>query len=243
MKRFYIIMGMLLLVSSLFAQSAEEIVSRMDSIQSAKSSRVVGSIFITDRFGVKQSDFISWSDESGDFLLEFTSVAEQGQKILRKGKIVYLFFPEAEDLMRLQGSSLKQGLMGSDISYEDMTEGNSTLDKYSCKKLDDFTVDGVDCWQIELIGKSRAVPYYRRVLYVQKSNYLPKKEGYYSKSGKLIKEMRIFGYKKVSGLWFITEMEIVNKLRKNSSTRMVIKDVSLNIVLDKTLFTTSSLMM
>lgn len=227
----------------LAAQSAEEIVNRMDREQKYETAKTSGSMFITDRFGTKQTDFLSWGNKGGDFLIEFTSAAEEGQKILRTGSVVYLFFPDAEDLMRLQGSSLKQGMMGSDISYEDMTEGNSTLDKYDAVKLDDIEIDGVDCWAVELTGKSRAVPYYRRIVYVEKATYLPKKEDYFSKSGKLLKELRVLEVKKVNGLWIITEMVIEDKLKKNSSTRLKMNSVQLNVPVNKNLFSVNNLMM
>lgn len=234
-------LSMTISVGMLAAQTAEEIITTMDKEQKYKTAKTVGSMYITDKYGVKQTDFISWSNENSDFLMEFTSAAEEGQKILRTGKVVYLFFPDAEDLMRLQGSSLKQGMMGSDISYEDMTEGNSTLDKYDVKKLDDIVVDEIDCWAVELIGKTRAVPYYRRIVYIDKSNYLPKKEEYFSKSGKLLKEMTVQKIEKYNELWMITELTITDKLKKSSSTRMKMSQVQLNIPVDKNLFTVNNL--
>ena len=121
------------LPSMLFALSAEEIIHEMDRLSTFETTYSTGSIQTTDRFGTKTSLFRSWSQGEKDSLIEFTSKAERGQKILRTEGSLYLFYPDAEQLIRMQGAALRQSMLGSDISYEDMTEEKNTLDNYKAK--------------------------------------------------------------------------------------------------------------
>ncbi len=83
----------LFLPVSLFAITAEEIVREMDAQATFETSYSTGSIKTTDRFGTKESTFKAWSRGTTDSLIEFTSIAERGQKILRTKGSLYLFYP------------------------------------------------------------------------------------------------------------------------------------------------------
>jgi phosphate acetyltransferase len=126
----FLSMLLLLLPSLLFALTADEIIGEMDRLSTFETTYLTGSIQTTDRFGTKTSRFNSWSQGKKDSLIEFTSAAERGQKILRTEGSLYLFYPDAEQLIRMQGAALRQSMLGSDISYEDMTEEKTTLDNY-----------------------------------------------------------------------------------------------------------------
>jgi outer membrane lipoprotein-sorting protein len=121
------------LPSLLLAISAEEIIEKLEANMVTETSRVDGAMIIRDRFGTKESTFISHARGTDDMLIEFTSVEEEGMKILRTRDELYLFFPEAEEVIRMQGAALKEAVIGSDMSYEDMTGGKSLLKSYMVK--------------------------------------------------------------------------------------------------------------
>jgi len=106
---------LLIIPFNLSAITAEEIINTMDGMQTFDTSYSTGSIKTTDRFGVKESTFKAWSQGSSDSLIEFTSVAERGQKILRTKGSLYLFYPDDVELIRRQGAALRQSLLGSDL--------------------------------------------------------------------------------------------------------------------------------
>jgi len=230
-----------ILPAGLFAQSAEEIIRKMDEMQSFKTMKSSGSMITSDRFGTKKIDFISWSQGSDEFLIEFTSAAEQGQKILRTSNELFLYYPDAEEVIRLQGAALRQSMMGSDISYEDMTEGNNTLDKYEVRMTGDETVDGKACFVIEMTAKTKDVPYPAQTVWIEKETYLPRQVRYFSKSGKLLKEMRVQEVIQKSGKFIISRMVLEDKLKKNSSTEMVLDTVEPDVPLAGNFFSLDQL--
>lgn len=228
-------------LSFLFGITAEEIIREMDRQQSFTTMKSSGSMITHDRFGTKVSDFLSWSRGNDDFLIEFTSVAEQGQKVLRTVSELYLYYPDAEEIIRLQGAALRQSMLGSDISYEDMTEGNDTLSKYDVEMSGQETVDGKVCYVINMLAKSRKVAYPRQTVWVVKETLIPLRVHYFSKSGKLLKEMRVNKVEILGDKYVISEMTLEDKLKKNSSTELIIENLETDIDLDQDFFSLDNL--
>ena len=228
-------------LSMLFGISAEDIVREMDSKQSFTTMKVTGSMITNDRFGTKVSDFIIWSRGNDEFLIEFTSAAELGQKVLRTASELYLYYPDAEEIIRLQGAALRQSMLGSDISYEDMTEGNDTLSKYEVVLTGEESVGGEVCYVIEMTAKSRDVAYPKQIVWIIKKSLVPQQVQYFSKSGKLLKEMRVNEIRQVGEKFVITRMTLEDKLKKNSSTELVIEKLETNPDLGQDFFSLDNL--
>ncbi len=237
-----IIIILLISVSaSLYAETAEDIIKIMDEKQTFETLESTGSIISRDRFGTKQSDFTSISRGKSEFLIEFTSLEERGQKILRTPDELYLFYPDSEEIIRLQGAALRQSMLGSDISYEDMTEGTDTLSRYDVKLNGDEDVEGAGCYVIEMTAKKKNVPYPRQVVWVDKNIYIPRKTDYYSRSGKLLKTMELKDYKKDGEKIILTSMIISDKLKKNSTTELNISSYRINPPVHPATFTLEEL--
>ena len=227
--------------SSLFAQSAEDIIRKMDEMQTFETLYSEGTMISVDRFGEKRSTYNAWSRGSKDFLIEFTNVEERGQKLLRVEDELYLFYPDAEDIIPMHGAALKQSLFG-DVSYEDITEGKNTLDKYNVSMKGSQNVDGVDCWVIEMIATSRDVPYPKQIIKVGKADNVLRAAEYYARSGRLLKIADVKSFRKFDdGRVLITEMELADQLRRGSSTRMRIDTLEINPELDGDVFSLRSL--
>ena len=230
--------------SALQAQSAltaEQIIQKSDEIQSFDSLKAEGSMVTVDRFGTKTIDFISWSEGDSLSLIEFTSPAEAGQKVLRTEQELFLYYPDAEEIIRLQGAALRQSLMGTDISYEDMTEGNDTLDRYEVKLSGEERIDGQECYRIEMKARSRKVPYARQTVWVDKENFAPRKAQYFSKSGKLLKEMTVLELTELEDRLVISKMVLEDKLKKNSSTELFLEKLEADPDLGRDFFSLDQL--
>lgn len=227
--------------SAIFAQSAEDIIRKMDEMQTFETLYSEGTMISVDRFGEKRSTYNAWSRGSKDFLIEFTNVEERGQKLLRVEDELYLFYPDAEDIIPMHGAALKQSLFG-DVSYEDITEGKNTLDKYNVSMKGSQNVDGVDCWVIEMIATSRDVPYPKQIIKVGKADNVLRAAEYYARSGRLLKIADVKSFREFDdGRVLITEMELADQLRRGSSTRMRIDTLEINPELDGDVFSLRSL--
>lgn len=236
-----LITAALLLPVSLSALTGEEIVRKADDMQTFKTAMATGEMRIKDRFGTKVSTFKSWSRGADESLIEFTSTAEKGQKVLRTADEIYLYYPDAEELIRMQGAMLRQSMLGSDVSYEDMTGNKDRYSKYDITLTGEDNIQGHDCYVVELTAKVRTVPYPKQKVWIDKETFIVWKGEYYTKSGRLLKEMAVLKAEEKEGRMVATQTRIVDKMKTDTETVMTINDLKINVPLDDKIFSLDNL--
>lgn len=228
-------------ISTSATPTAREIVERLDANQVQETSHALATMTISDRFGERTSSMESWSKGRDLSLIEFTSPAERGQKVLRTENEIYLFYPDAAELVRLQGAALRESMLGSDISYEDMTGGKTILDTYDVELLGEETVDGHGCYKIAFEAKRRNVAYPRQTVWIDRELYVARRSEQYALSGRLLKSISITDFEEINGYWIGTHLLISDALKRNSSTELVLEDIEVDIPLDDSLFSLEEL--
>lgn len=242
MKRLaFALLVTLLVPLSLLAISAEDIVKQLEENTVVKTARTDGFMIINDRFGTMKTTFISYTRGADNMLIEFTSVEEEGMKILRTRDEIYLFYPEAEELIRMQGAALKESVMGSDMSYEDMTGGKSLLKSYNVKLEGIEKIDGAPCYKVSMEAKRKDVPYYKQIMWIDKELFIYRRIHKFSRSGKLLKEIMIDDIRQVAGKNIAFHMVLNDTLKRNSSTEFIIKNIEIDIPLKAEIFSLEEL--
>lgn len=227
-----------------FAQDgadAAEIIRRVQDNMTNDTEIARGEMVISDRFGERTKSFISYAAGTEEMMLEFTNPEERGQKILRLSDEIYLYFPEAEEIIHLQGSALKESVMGSDFSYEDMTGEKDLLALYDVKLLEEVALEGRPHYLVELKGKKKGVAYPLQKLWVDTELLLPRRAEYYSLSGRLIKELVFSEFRKVDGRPVAARMLMTDKMKKNSTTEFHLLEVRINRPLPEGIFSLEEL--
>jgi outer membrane lipoprotein-sorting protein len=174
-------------------------------------------------------------------LLAFTNVEEKGQKILRLRDEIYLYFPDAEEVVRLQGAALKDSVLGSDFSYEDLTGERSILDLYEVRLLGTEPSGGREQHLLELKAKGRGVAYPLQKLWVDSQSFLPRKAEYYALSGRLLKTLEVLETRQAAGRSVITRAIMRDAMKKNASTEFRVQRVKIDEPLPKNLFSLEAL--
>lgn len=232
---------MLLASMSLFALTPEEIMREADAQQTFETSVSSGEFRITDRFGVKVTTFNAWSRGADESLIEFTSIAERGQKILRTRDSLYLYYPDAEELIRMQGSALRQSMLGSDISYEDMTGNKDHISHYEVVMEGEDVVNGRPCYVLHLSALTRTVPYPQERVWIDKESYIIWRGEYSTKSGRLLKEIEVLETRMIDGREIAVKTRISDKMKKDSETLMILTELHINVPIDERLFSIDEL--
>ena len=226
---------------SLSAITAEEIVANVEANEINEAERIEGSMTISDRFGSRVKTFISYAAGADKMLLEFTNPEERGQKILRLDDEIYLYFPEAEEVIHLQGAALKESVMGSDFSYEDMTGEGDLLDQYEVTLLGEQTIDGRRHYHLELKARKRGLAYPKQEVWVDAETWVTTRIDSYSLSGRLLKEMELGDIRQVAGKYVPHYIIMRDAMKKNSSTEMRIEAIDLQAQLPPELFSLEEL--
>ena len=119
------------LITSVFALDSKEILDRMEKEMDFSSASFSATIVNTDKLGSTKLTFDTYQKGNGDTLLSVTSGSDKGQKILRLDEEIYIFYPNADEIIRLSSSGLKESFLGSDFSYEDLTGDDEYDERYS----------------------------------------------------------------------------------------------------------------
>jgi len=219
-----------------------EILERIDDNEFYQTIEYNGSmtIYIDDQIRTKELYTLAKSD-GRKALVEFTNPEDYGTKYLMLEDELWIYFPSEEEVVKISGHMLKEGMMGSDFSYEDALESDKISEKYNVEITDQDTLNSHLCWVITLNAKVKDVPYYSKKMWIDKVTFTVWKEKMYAKSGKLLKEMNVLEVKQYGGRYFPVKSEMVNKLRKNSKTEFVMKDISFDVDLPDGIFSLRNL--
>lgn len=232
----FMLIAVVFALSPVGAITADQIITALDANTHFASSHSTGTITTVDRFGEKTSTFEAWSKGEHTSLIEFTSRAERGQKILRTSSSLYLYYPDADQLIRLQGAALRQSVLGSDLSYEDMTKEGSTLASYRATLLGEETVGEVLCWVVKLEAKSRSSAYPVQTLWIDQEHIVVHKALYSTAAERPLKEMEVIELMEINGFLVAKESRVVDLLKRNSHTIMRVESLEVDLPLPDSLF-------
>ncbi len=241
MKRKSIIFILLATVSA-WAIDGPEILKKMDVNRTWKSivSTAKMEIIIDDEIRVKTMEISSLADGNRS-LVRFTNPEDEGTKYLMLGDDLWIYFPEENDVVKISGHMLKEGMMGSDVSYEDALEADKLSAKYDVAVTGEERLDGNDCYLLTLTAKVKDAPYYKRVMWVDKSRFIAWKEESFAKSGKKLKIGRVLSVKEINKMWYPVKVEMENTLRKNSRTVFTTEKIVSDTPMDEEVFTMRNL--
>ena len=223
------------------AQSADEILGRVDANVSFASIRYTGRMEITIGGESRFKTMNALAQGSTKAFAEFTNPEDRGVRYLKRDKNLWIYFPGEQDTVKISGHLLKEGMMGSDLSYEDALESSDYKVKYTASLKQQETVNDRPCYVVELSAKVDTAAYDRRVLWIDAERYIALKQEMYAKSGKLLKVSTTLKVDRLGDRWFPTSVEFVSKLRNNTKTVLTMSNVTLDIPVSDSAFSLSAL--
>ena len=211
--------------------SVGDIIKKLEANQVYDTSSMDAKLAVTNRFGVTMNEFTVYSRKGGDTLVVITAGPDRGQKVLRQKKDIYLYYPDAEDVIWLKGSALKDSMMGSDFSYEDLTDDGTILGRFDAELLGSETFDGAQCWRVMLTAKTKTETYAKQELLVDAETFVTRHALLYSAAGKPIREMTSSDVRAVAGKNIPFTSVMKDLMKKNTSTEMKLTRVEIGIPL------------
>ena len=228
---------LLFVFQALAMPTAEELVKQIDANMNYDTRTAMIKMTVTKRSRTKTYEMKSHGRGQTEAAVEFLSPPrERGRKMLKKDESIWIYLPNAEKTQKLSGHMLRQGMMGSDMSYQDLLEATQLSNSYTAKIIGEANIDGRLCIQLSLTAKSNTVAYAKRILWVDKEHIVPLKEELYAVSGKLIKEWTMRDIKDYDGRKFPTKMTVHDKLLSNSRTEIEFTDLQFQLQLEQEIF-------
>jgi outer membrane lipoprotein-sorting protein len=183
-------------------------------------------------------EMISYGRGQTDTAMEYKLPArDKGTKMLKIGDDLWLYLPAVDRTQKISGHMLRQGMMGSDLSYEDMMAAKQMEDQYKSTVLGSDTVDGRDCWKLEMVAKDNSVSYPKRVSWIDKQYFIPLKQELYALSGMLLKTWLMSDIQPFKGgRHFPMKMVIEDRVKKGSRTILEFSDLTFGVELPREVF-------
>ena len=210
------------------AITAEALVRAMDKNLNAKTRVLTSKMIVHGRRVSRTIKSRNWVKGINQAYTEYLAPPrEAGTKMLKSGDKLWTYSPQTDRVIQISGHMLRQSVMGSDMSYNDMMEDRPLTDLYEAIVEGSEMIDGRKHWILFLEARVKGLSYPKRRAWVDSEYLLPMKEELYAKSGKLLKSTSMDGIKKVRDRWFPTRFIFKDELKKNSKgTEWIIDDIA-----------------
>ena len=230
-----------LIVAAAAEMTAEEIINKRDDNEYFETAQMEAEMIIVSGSRIITKTMVALTDKQNS-LVEFTNSQDRGTKFLKREDDLWMFFPDAEEIIKISGHMLNQGMMGSDFSYQDVMESDKLTDLYDFEIIKEEEFDGRPCYVLEGIAREGVkVSYYRRVSWIDRERFIGLKEELYTQSGRLLKETKVNKIEKIEERWVPTNSVMENKLRKDTYTEFTITQIKFNLEIPEETFTLQNL--
>jgi hypothetical protein len=222
--------------------NGDDILRKVDLNMFSENKIVVSRMIIHGERGTRTVEAKSWQRGTRESFSEFLAPArEKGTKMLKLQDMLWTYSPATDRTILISGHMLRQSMMGSDLSYEDMMEDPHLPNLYAAKVTSEESVDGRSCWILDLTAKKEDIAYFSRKVWVDKARYILLKENLYARSGKLLKTMSIREVMEVQNHWIAKSVLYKDVLKEGEGTELFVDSIVLDATIPDYLFSKAAL--
>lgn len=229
------------IVVFLYSQTGYEIAKMIDEKIDPKDMISKTTMVLTNKKGkTRTSSMLSKSMNGGkkqiiwfmappdDKGVSFMKIEHEGQDDEMR-----MWLPAFKKIRRIASTKKGDSFMGSDLSYEDMTSRDLGENDYH--RLEDETVDGIDCYVLEIIPKKEAKSSYsKHKSWVIKESLVGLKEESFDKRGEL-KKKKQFQFREIAK-YHVIQRVFVKDVQNNHTTEVTFADIVVDSGIDESLF-------
>ena len=217
--------------------TADALLAAVDQNMTYDSRAAELEMTVTQGARVKVYEMDSFGRGASEAAIEFEAPArDKGTRMLKQGGELWMYMPSIEKTQRISGHMLRQGMMGSDLSYEDILQATQLRTLYTATVLGAETIEGRPCWKLELVAKDQSIAYPRRVSWVDQEHKIPVREELYALSGTLLKTWTLTEVKDFGGRKFPTRWVVEDQVQKGSQTVLVFETLQFSVPLEDEVF-------
>lgn len=245
MKRTKIITFFVLSCITLSAQnypSGKSIMDKVDDNMSSKNRIITSKMEIESPRGTRTMEAKTWGEGNKKAFTEYLAPArEKGTKMLKLENQLWIFSPSTDRVIQISGHMLRQSVMGSDMSYEDMMDDSPLLERYKAEVTGEEKIDGRKCWVVTLTAIKAEVNYFTQKMWIDQERYIPLKSDSFSKNGKLLKRITFSDVLKIQNRWFPKSMIYKDMLKEGTGTKLTIENIQFDVTIPVSVFNKGNL--
>jgi outer membrane lipoprotein-sorting protein len=232
------------LVAALAAQApdGEAILRRADENMGSDNKITTSTMTIHGRRGSRSVKSKSWIKGRTQSFTEYLDPPrDKGTKMLKLEGQLWIYSPSPDRTILISGHMLRQSVMGSDLSYEDMMEDPRLTALYAATVAGEEEREGRPCWVLDLVSRGEDIAYFRRKIWVDKERSVVLREERFAKSGKLLKTTEVKSVERQVGRWVPTRIVFKDALKEGQGTEFVLESIEFNAAIPDHVFTKASL--
>lgn len=223
--------------------NADELVRRSDDAVRGKTE--VGNVIMTVSTPDWQRtlELRYWAVNPDETFIRVIGPAkEAGTGTLRLGSNMWNYLPSVERTIKIPPSLMLESWMGSDFTNDDLVRESSLVKDYE-HRMDGETKEGGDaCYRIIATAKPEApVVWTRIVLYVRKSDSIPRREEYYDSKGKVQKVLTFDDIRETGGKLYPMRWKMVSVNKTGHETLLQFIKLTLDRPIPNSVFTQENL--
>lgn len=242
MKKIFALAIVSLILTGASAQDGKVILDKVDKNMSSKNRIVESEMTIHGRRNSRTITSISYSVGDKQSFTEYLSPArEQGTKMLKLENALWIYSPSTDRTIQISGHMLRQSVMGSDLSYEDMMDDRKLTEIYSAKVIGNEAIEGRNTIILELTAVVDDAAYFSQKIWVDSERFVPLKQDMYAKSGQLLKQTTLTDVKQIDGRWFPMSMVYKDMLKDGSGTEFKMTKIKFDQDIPDYMFTKAAL--
>jgi outer membrane lipoprotein-sorting protein len=205
---------------------ANTILEKVDKNMSSKNRVFESEMIIHGRRTDRSLTSISYSVSNKQSFTEYLSPArDKGTKMLKLENQLWIYSPSTDRIIQISGHMLRQSVMGSDLSYEDMMDDRKLTEVYSAKVSGNETIDGRNTYVLELTAKVDDAAYYTQKVWIDVERFVPLKQEMYARGGQLLKRTSLKDVKQIQGRWFPMSFVYKDVLKEGNGTEFKMTSV------------------
>lgn len=242
MKKYLMLAAAVMLTLQIQGQDPDDILKRVERNMSSEN-RVFESTMTIN--GAHRSRTITSRTYAEGYTKSFTEyltpAREQGTKMLKLGNQLWIYSPSTDRIIQISGHMLRQSVMGSDLSYEDMMDDRKLTELYTATIAGDEVIGGRKTWILDLTAKVSDVNYHSMKMWVDSERFIPLREELFGSSGQLLKRTTFSEVKQTAGRWFPMKITYKDVLKSGDGTEYTITSVQFNQKIPDYIFTKAAL--
>ena len=224
------------------APDADAILRRADENMGSDNKISTSVMTIHGRRGSRSVKSKSWiQGQTRSFTEYLDPPREKGTKMLKLEDQLWTYTPSSDRTILISGHMLRQSVMGSDLSYEDMMEDHRLAELYAASIAGTEDYEGRPCWVLELVSRGEEIAYYKRKIWVDKERYTVLREERFAKSGKLLKTTDVKKVERMGDRWVPTRIVFKDVLKDGQGTEFALESIEFNASIPDHVFTKASL--
>jgi outer membrane lipoprotein-sorting protein len=221
---------------------AGQILEKVDRNMSSKNRVFESEMIIHGRRSSRSMTSISYSMGNKKSFTEYLSPArDKGTKMLKLENQLWIYSPSTDRIIQISGHMLRQSVMGSDLSYEDMMDDRKLTDIYTAKVTGNEIIEGRGTYVLELTAKVADAAYQTQKVWVDAERYIPLKQEMYAKGGQLLKRSILSDVRQVQGRWFPMTIIYKDMLKDGTGTEFKMTSVRFDQEIPDYIFTKAAL--